>query len=139
MRVVYSIRELEALGRDRAANGLFERSPISLSISGLEQSHRVRIEQALNRFQSHCGCEVGAFVFLAAVVFGGVRIALASPNLLSIGFVLDVAGALLAAFAVGFLAKIAAMAVTRLRFASACFQFARELEAAPGPALMGSA
>ncbi len=137
MRVVHSIRELEALGHDRAANGLLERSPVSLSIPGLEQSHRIRIEQALNRFQSHCGCEAGALVFLVAVVIGGVRIALASPNLLSVGFVLDVAGALLAAFAIGFLAKLAAMAVTRLNFASACTRFAHELEAAPRPALMG--
>ena len=138
MRVVHSIRELEALGHDRAANGLLERSPISLSIPGLEQSHRIRIEQALNRFQSHCGCEAGALVFLMAVVMGGVRISLASPDLLSLGFVLDVAGALLAAFAVGFLAKLAAMAVTRLKFTSACAQFAHELEAAPRPALMRS-
>jgi len=125
MKIVRSIVELERLGRDRAANGLFLRTPVAIEIPGLARDDQIRIEQALNRYQTRCGCVEGAIVMMASLVLGIVWVGLSEPQFFSFVFLGQVIGVLVGAFVLGFAGKIAAMAATRVEFARACEKLAR--------------
>jgi hypothetical protein len=127
MIVVARISDLRALGQNRSVNGLLSREPITLALPDIDDTRRVLAAEALNRFQSRCGCEAGAAVTLAALAGGLWLAARVSPQPLSFVFVFNVALALVSAFVIGLIAKLAAMAMTRLEFSRFCRLLARDL------------
>ncbi len=125
--VIQSADDLRRLARDPRVNGLFLRNALAVRVPGMTLRDQLRLERALNRYQSRCGCTAAAACFLTVLVAGGMYAATANGGLLSFGFLRDAAAVLVAAFALGFVAKLVALQVTRWQFAAACRRRESEL------------
>ena len=129
MRVIRTAGELSTLARDRRVNGLGVREPIAFDIPALSRHRQLRAERLLNRYQRRCGCSAGAVFFIAALVVGAIHLTGAAEGLSPL-LALHALALVGVAFAVGFAAKIAVLALTRMQFSFTCRRLARELSAA---------
>ena len=125
--VIRSADDLRRLARDPRVNGHFWRGQLAVRVPGLSLHDQLRMERALNRYQTRCGCTTAAICFLTILVAGSVHAASVNGALFSLGFLKGAATAFMAAFVCGFLAKLMALQVTRRQFAAACRRCEREL------------
>lgn len=130
MRVIRSIEELLRLPGDRHVNGLGPREPIQLEIPGLARHPQVRAQQRLNRLQSRCGCATGAVAMLLSLVAGAMQVYGRHAATLSWILLWESLAVLVAAFAIGFAAKVGVLVLTRWQFAYECRVQFRALQGA---------
>ena len=115
-----SFDELLRLPRDPRVNGFGARLPIRLEIPNLPRHGQIRAQRPLNRLQSRCGCVAGTVALLASLAAGAVLVYGRNADGLSWRLVLEAAAALIAAFVIGFAAKMLTLAATRWQFAREC-------------------
>jgi hypothetical protein len=120
LKIVTSVDELLRLPRDRRINGMGPRQPIQLQIPSLSQHSQIRAQALLSRFQSRCGCAAGALVMLVSLVVGIMQVYDRNGVALSWPVLWESAVVLLAAFVIGFVAKMLTLAFTRWQFAREC-------------------
>jgi hypothetical protein len=132
LRVIRSIDELLLLPSDRRVNGMGPREPIQLEIPGLARHAQIRAQQRLNRLQSRCGCVAGAVAMLASVALGALRVYTRHAGPPSWNLLWESLAVLVAAFTIGFVAKMSVLAVTRWQFAYECAVQCRVLDEASG-------
>jgi hypothetical protein len=127
MRIVSSLDQLAALPRDRSVNGYGARTPLRLEIPAVTRHSLLRVERALNRLQSRCGCMAGAIVTLIALGAGAID--LVRSGALAWSWDLPIRGLLVlaGAFLLGLAAKFATLAATRWQFTRACRLHVRAL------------
>jgi hypothetical protein len=126
-RIIRSIHDLKGLPSERRVNGLGMRDSIAFNIPDVARCDQIRLERALNRYQSRCGCGAGAVCFLAALGAGGMYIARATTAVFAIELVAHAVALLLAAFLIGLIGKIVALEITRFQFTGACRRIWKEL------------
>ena len=120
MRIVSSLEELLHLPRDRYVNGFGARMAVQLEIPGISRHALIHPQQRLNRLQLRCGCLAGAMALLATLAAGATYVYTQNASLISWHVLSQTGAVLLAAFVIGFVAKMAALTVTRWQFAHAC-------------------
>jgi hypothetical protein len=120
MRVVRSLDELRILPQDRQVNGFRGRAPLMLDIPEVSRPMLMRAQDALNGLQERGGSFAGAAVMLLVMFAGVARVlrenALFSSWLAAAELVL----VLVVSCVLGYAAKWAALAITRLQFAYRC-------------------
>jgi hypothetical protein len=119
VRLVRDIEELYALAAHPRVNGLWSREPLRLAIAGVSQSRLIRAQARFDRLQKRCGCAATGAVTLMALIGAGVHQAGAFEGL-SARFIGACALFFLGSLALGFMAKIAVLAFTRVQFAYEC-------------------
>jgi uncharacterized integral membrane protein len=120
MRVVNSLDELLRLPRDRRVNGFGAREPLQLEIPTLARAALIRAQGALNDLQERCGCLAGAAAMFVVLVFGVIEVFQRNVSLLAWRAISELGIVLVAAFVLGFVGKMAALAITRWQFAHRC-------------------
>jgi len=126
MRVVNSLEELLQLPRDRRVNGFGARELLQLEIPVLARAALLRAQGALNNLQERCGCLAGALAMFVVLVAGVIEVIRRNPSLLAWRALYELGLVLIAAFLLGFAAKMTALAITRWQFAHRCrFQHRR--------------
>ena len=120
MRIVRSLDDLLRLPRDRCVNGFGARMAVQLEILEVSRHSLINAQRLLNRLQSRCGCVAGAIAMLATLAVGASYVYAQNAETLSWRMLPQAGAVLLAAFVVGFAAKMATLATTRWQFARAC-------------------
>jgi len=120
MRVVRSLEELLTLPKDRHVNGYRGRVPLMLDIPELSRPMLMRAQDALNSLQERGGSLAGAGVMFLAMLAGVSKVLHENASLLSWLALGELILVLAISFALGFAAKWAALAITRLQFAYRC-------------------
>jgi len=120
MRVVRSLDELLTLPKDRHVNGYRGRVPLMLDIPELSRPMLMRAQDALNSLQERGGSLAGAAAMFVAMLVGVSKVLHENASLLSWLAVGELILVLAVSFALGFVAKWAALAITRWQFAYRC-------------------
>jgi hypothetical protein len=120
MRVVRSLEELRSLPHDRHVNGFRGRAPLMLDIPELSRPMLMRAQDALNGLQERGGSVAGAAVMLLVVLAGARRVLGGDAPWLSWHVIAELALVVVVSAALGYAAKWAALAITRLQFAYRC-------------------
>ncbi len=120
MRIVSSLDELLLLPGDRRVNGMGPRLALQLEIGHLPRRELLRAQQRLNRLQQRCGCVAGAAGMFVALLVGGYFIVERNAGAFSWRWLTEPLLLVLAAFTLGFIAKMLALAITRWQFAREC-------------------
>jgi hypothetical protein len=120
MRIVNSLDELLRLPADARVNGYRVREPLRLEIPALARVALASAQDALNRLQERCGCIAGAGAMFATLLVGVAKVFQRNPSLLTWRAFSEFFAVLVVSFALGSVAKLAALAVTRWQFAYRC-------------------
>jgi hypothetical protein len=120
MRVVRSLDELLTLPRDRHVNGYRGRVQLMLEIPELSRPMLMRAQDALNSLQERGGSLAGAAVMFIVLLAGVAKVLHENASLLGWRPIAELAATVALSFALGFAAKWAALAFTRLQFAYRC-------------------
>jgi hypothetical protein len=131
MRVVNSLDELLELPADRCVNGFRARTPVKLEIPDLSTQVQTGAQEALNGLQVRGGSLAGAVFMFLTLLYGVTQIFHRTDSLMSWEALVGLAAVLVVSFGVGFVAKYAALLVTRWRFARLCRAYYRLLSAMP--------
>jgi hypothetical protein len=126
VRLVRDIEELYALAAHPRVNGLWSRAPQRLANPRVSQSPLIRAQARFDRLQKRCGCAAAGVVTLVALIGAGVHQARAFEGL-SARFAGACVLLFLGSLTLGFMAKIAVLAFTRVQFAYECRALARVL------------
>jgi hypothetical protein len=120
MRVVNSLDDLLQLPRDSRVNGFRARELLQLEIPALTRHALIGAQDALNSLQERGGAMAAAAVMLLAMTFGVISVFQRNPSMFSwraIGELIVVVGI---SFCIGTVARLGALAFTRLQFAYRC-------------------
>lgn len=120
MRTVHTLSELLLLPRDPRVNGFRTRAGVRLEIPDVERAAQVRAQDALNELQESSGAMAGAICMLATLIYGVVQVIQRQESLLGLRAAGELLVVLGVAFTLGFLARLASCAFTRLQFARRC-------------------
>ena len=120
MRTVHSLAELLLLPRDPRVNGFRTRAGVRLEIPDVERSAQMRAQDALNELQEGSGAMAGAVCMLATLIYGVVQVIQREESLFGLRAAGELVIVLGVAFTLGFVARLAACAFTRLQFARRC-------------------
>lgn len=131
MRVVNTIDELLKLPADRCVNGFRARTPVKLEIPDLSTHVQTGAQEALNGLQARGGSLAGAVFMFLTLLYGVTQVFRRTDSLLSWQAWLGLAAVLVISFGVGFVAKYAALLVTRWQFKRLCRAYYRLLSAMP--------
>jgi hypothetical protein len=101
-------------------NGFGARMAVQLEIPEISRHSLINAQRPLNRLQSRCGCVAGAIAMLATLAVGTSSVYAQNAETLSWRVLPQAGAVLLAAFVIGFAAKMATLAATRWQFARAC-------------------
>ncbi len=130
-KVVSTLEELLRLPADRRVNGLRARTPVRLEIPELSTQVQTGAQEALNGLQARGGSLAGAVFMFLTLLYGVIQVFHRTTSLMSWQAVVALAAVLVVAFGVGFVAKYAALLVTRWQFARLCRAYFRLLSAMP--------
>jgi uncharacterized integral membrane protein len=120
MRIVHSLDELLQLPGEPGVNGYRAREALRLEIPRLSSDVSTRAQDSLNRLQERCGSLVASSAMFLTLVVGVFKVFDRNSTFLSWAAVFEFAVVLLVSFAMGGLAKMAALAVTRWQFTRRC-------------------
>ncbi len=120
MRVVNTLDELLQLPRDARVNGFRARELLQLEIPALTRHALAGAQDALNRLQERGGSLAGAATMLVAMIFGVLKVFYRNPSIFSWHACAELVAVLALSFALGSLAKLAALAFKRWQFARGC-------------------
>lgn len=120
MRVVNTLDELLQLPRDARVNGFRARELLQLEIPPLTRHALASAQDALNSLQERGGSFAGAATMFFAMVLGVIKVIYRNPSLLTWQAIAELAAVLALSFAMGVVARLAALAFTRWQFARRC-------------------
>lgn len=141
MHTVHSLAELLLLPRDSRVNGFRTRAAVRLEIPDVERAAQMRAQDSLNELQEASGAMAGAVCMLVTLTYGVVRVIQRQESLFGMRALRELLVVLGVSFALGFVARFTACAVTRLQFARRCrvlhHALARERDASHSAGMLG--
>jgi hypothetical protein len=114
------LEELLTLPHDRHVNGYRGRVPLMLDIPELSRPMLMHAQDALNSLQERGGSLAGAVARFIVMLAGVSKVLNENASLLGWRPIAELVVVIAASFALGFVAKWTALAVTRLQFAYRC-------------------
>ncbi|MEO8064256.1 MAG: hypothetical protein ABI821_16090 [Pseudomonadota bacterium] len=120
MRVIRTLDELLTLPQDRHVNGFRGRASLLLDIPEVSRPMLMRAQDSLNSLQERGGSLAGAAIMFLALLAGVSKVLHENESLLSWLAMGELILVLAVSFALGYAARWAALAITRLQFAYRC-------------------
>ncbi len=134
MRVVSTLDQLLELPADKVVNGFRVRTPVKLEIPDLCARVQTGAQEALNGLQARGGSLAGAVFMFLTLLYGVTQVFHRTTTLMSWEALFGLAAVLVVSFGVGFVAKYAALLVTRWQFARLCRAYYHVLRSIPNTA-----